>query len=112
MRRNLRRTSSICLLATAALAAASPSLRAQEAAPQSPATQCWSIITPQASVAPYGLILLDKCTGKTWLLSKIVKREKLPANPNEKAKQDTFTYRWRPIPKDDTGEATFDATPP
>jgi hypothetical protein len=102
----------ICLLAAAALAASSPSLRAQEAAPQSPAAQCWSIVSPQASVAPYGLILLDKCTGKTWLLSKIVNRQKLPENPQEKAKPDTFTYRWRPIPKDDTGEPVFNTNPP
>jgi hypothetical protein len=100
------------LLAAAALVASSASLCAQEAAPQSPAAQCWKIVSPQANVAPYGLILLDQCTGKTWLLSKIVKREKRPENPNEKAKPDTFTYRWRPIPKDDTGEPVFDMNPP
>jgi hypothetical protein len=112
MTRNLLRNSSICLLAASAFAASSASMRAQEAAPQSPATQCWKIVTPQASVAPYGLILLDQCTGKTWLLSKIVTHQKLPENPHEKAKPDTFTYRWRPIPKDDTGEPVFDMNPP
>ena|SRR6516165_10441457 len=112
MRRDHRRTTVTCLLAACALATACAGSRAQDAAPQGPATQCWKIVSPQANVAPYGLILLNQCTGKTWLLSKIVKREKRPENPNEKAKPDTFTYRWRPITKDDTGEAVFDTNPP
>src|SRR5215831_17176900 len=105
------RTGLLCLFAAAALAASSPGSRAQEAAPQGPTTQCWKIVG-HANAAPYGLILLDQCTGKTWLLTKVFTRETPPADPNQKPKRDSFTYQWLPITRPDTGELKFETAPP
>jgi hypothetical protein len=101
----------LCLLASAALAASSPGSHAQDAAPPGPTAQCWKIVG-HANAAPYGLILLDQCTGKTWLLTKVFTREKSPADPNEKPKRDTFTYKWLEIKRDDGRELKFETDPP
>lgn len=36
--------------------------------------QCFDIISPRYAAQPSGSILLDRCTGQTWLLSKNGKR--------------------------------------
>ena len=101
----------LCLLAAVALAASPPGSHAQDAAPQSPTTQCWTIVG-HANADPYGSILLDQCTGKTWLLTKVFTRGTAPADPSQKPKRDSFTYQWLPITRPDTGELKFETDPP
>jgi hypothetical protein len=71
--------------------------RAQEPAP----LQCWEITNPATNVEPYAPILLNKCTGKAWLLSRSDTQEATSSS------RGTFAYRWRPITTDDTAEASF-----
>jgi hypothetical protein len=51
------------------LPAADASAQTAEAQPH-----CFDIITPRKTVQPDGSILLNRCTGQTWLLSRNVRR--------------------------------------
>jgi hypothetical protein len=46
------------------------------------------------------IVLLNKCTGKAWQLTKTW-------FPRTKEGQLTYTWRWKPIFVDDSGEALF-----
>jgi hypothetical protein len=70
--------------------------RAQaQTAPQGP---CYEISAGNPNLAPYSPILIDKCTGKTWILSKVTLRE---------GKQDCV-FRWSPVRVgDESSESVF-----
>ena len=51
---------------------------------------CFEITSPEPNVAPRSLVLLDKCTGSSWLLYRA------PLN-DKQGNQQIFTYRWAPI---------------
>ncbi len=48
---------------------------------------CFETISPAQGVEPYSLVLLDRCTGKSWILTRVF----MDKNAN------TWTYRWSPI---------------
>jgi hypothetical protein len=75
--------------------------RAQE----SPTNPCWEVATPGPDVARRFPILINKCTGKTWLLTKVEVREAKSGLPG------AYVYRWRPIATDDNGEVTISTLP-
>jgi hypothetical protein len=48
------------------------------------------------------MVMMNKCTGDTWLLAKVLTHE---PKPNVMG---AYVYRWRPISKPtDAGEAEF-----
>src|SRR6266404_1133712 len=52
---------------------------------------CFDILSPGQSGSPDGMMLIDKCSGRTWLLIRI------PV-PDDKGNATTeFAYRWAPI---------------
>jgi len=51
-------------------------------------------IAASTSQQPYAPILLNQCTGESWLLVKTVLAE-----AKEPGESNTFTYRWMPISK-------------
>ena len=52
---------------------------------------CFDILSPGQSGSPDGMILVDKCSGRTWMLIRI------PV-PDDKGNATTeFAYRWAPI---------------
>jgi hypothetical protein len=83
----------------------STSTRAQDVppppAPQAapPPQPCWEIVAPVAGTDPPAMVMLNRCTGDTWLLAKEVTREAQPTAPG------TYVYRWRRIMKTDDGGA-------
>ena len=48
------------------------------------------------NIAPLSPILLNKCTGESWMLIKVLIKE---ADPTKDQKQ-LFTWRWAPISKE------------
>jgi len=66
---------------------------------------CYQLIIPPAggaavvSIAPVNSILLNRCTGATWILHR-----------QGQASKDSWSYRWSPI-SINTGEATFGGKP-
>lgn len=82
--------------------------RAQDVPPSVPApgaispAPCWEIVAPVRGTEPPTMVMMNKCTGETWLLAKVLTRE---PQPNVMG---TYVYRWRPISKPtDAGEAEF-----
>ena len=63
-----------------------------------------SPFAPDSALAP-SIVLLNKCTGKAWQLTKTW-------FPRTKEGQLTYTWRWKPIFVDDSGEALFSAGAP
>lgn len=55
--------------------------------------ECFAVVSAATGVSPNVLLMLDKCTGATWVLVKTQLKE---AGAGEKA---LFTYRWAPITK-------------
>ena len=64
---------------------------------------CWKIVAPAQNMSPFAPMLLDRCTGKTWLMV----RERIPGS-----KPASVSYRWAPILPSDAGEAVFLENPP
>jgi hypothetical protein len=61
------------------------------AAPPARTEPCYSIVPPPQGLGPDGSVMIDRCTGKTWLLIRI-------AIPNDQGEvTGDFTYRWAPI---------------
>ena len=54
------------------------------------ANACFDVIPMNGSAPPYGPILVNKCTGVTWLLTKA-------AVPTAKGKPAAFTFQWAPL---------------
>jgi hypothetical protein len=69
-------TGSGCRAACLMIAALLIELPAAGASAQTAETQphCFDIITPRYTAQPDGSILLNRCTGQTWLLSRIGRR--------------------------------------
>lgn len=59
---------------------------------------CWEIVIPAQNISPFATMLLDRCTGKTWLMV----RERISGS-----KPSSFSYRWAPLSMSDSGEAAF-----
>ena len=52
---------------------------------------CFDILSPGQSGSPDGMILIDKCSGRTWMLIRI-------PIPDDNGNATTeFAYRWAPI---------------
>ena len=68
---------------------------AQPVAPAQPAAArgdpCFDILSPGQGGSPDGMILIDKCTGRTWLLIRI------PVPDDNGNPTTEFAYRWAPI---------------
>jgi len=72
---------------------------AQEGAPT---TQCWEVLAPPQAIAPASALKINKCTGETWLLVRTrLSDAKAPDVDG------TYTFRWRRLMQDDTGEAVL-----
>jgi hypothetical protein len=72
--------------------------------PQStpPPVQCWEVVTPMRGTDSPTMVMLNRCTGDSWLLAKVSVREATPTTTG------AFVYRWRRISKpDDAKEAEF-----
>lgn len=74
-------------------------------AQNSPESRCWEVTAPAADVPQHFPILINKCTGKTWLLTKVNIREAKSGQPG------VYAYRWRPIATEDSGEPTLSTLP-
>jgi hypothetical protein len=62
---------------------------AQEAPSGSSAgVPCFEVIPAAANVIPYGPILVDRCTGHTWVLARAEAGD---------AKGKSFAFRWFPL---------------
>jgi hypothetical protein len=80
--------------------APAPAAVPKPAAPDAaPATQpasgrtepCFDVLSPGQVSSPDGMMLIDKCSGRTWLLIRI-------PIPDDKGNETTdFAYRWAPI---------------
>lgn len=64
---------------------------------------CWEIIAPTQNISPFASMLLDRCTGKSWLMV----RERISGS-----KPASFSYRWAPLSSSESGEAVFLENPP
>ena len=56
--------------------------------PQAQSATCFDIALPPANAAPYGPILINRCTGATWLLSR---ERAMDAHGKPTS---MFVYRW------------------
>ena len=63
---------------------------AGQAAAQSREGQCFEVLAAQPNIAPGGPLLVDKCSGQTWLLTK----------SHQRSRAGGITYRWSPVPVD------------
>jgi hypothetical protein len=86
---------------SAARAQAEPPPAAPQGAPPQAAAPapCWEIVAPVAGTDPPTMVMLNRCTGDTWLLAKEVTRAARPTAPG------TYVYRWRRIAKTDEPSA-------
>lgn len=67
---------------------------------------CWMISPADPNAVPSAPILLDRCSGKTWILAKVPFSD--GKNPSS-----AFAYRWRPLIVDSGDEPLFrDRLPP
>ena len=80
--------------AVALSAAAFITCTASASAQPSESGPCFEVIAPRPNSQPRSPVLLDRCSGRTWLL----------------ARNTDGTYRWRPIPTDNT-EIALKASP-
>jgi hypothetical protein len=58
---------------------------------QQASTGCYSIASPESGVTPHGLVLLNACTGETWVAVRVLLEEAKTGQPA------VFTYRWSPL---------------
>jgi hypothetical protein len=93
-----RRSDKVTAIGVALYMLLPPSAHAQDAS----TNPCWEVTAPSVQRL---LLLINKCTGKTWLLIKVNVRKAKSGLPG------VYTYRWRPITADDTGEPTFSTLP-
>ena len=83
------------IIIAAALAVAGGLSVLGEAQAQTAAQPCFEVVAatgPSAAAPPF--ILVDRCTGKTWMLLRLVMTDSEGAvsGPSQ------FNYRWLPIP--------------
>ena len=89
---------SLLLLPALAGLLAAPAL-AQD---RTPATVCWEVLAPTQGIAPTAAIKINKCTGETWMLVRTLLSEAEAPGIHS-----TYTFRWRRLMQDDTGEAVI-----
>ena len=53
--------------------------------------ECFQVISPVAGTSPASFLLLNKCSGATWMLVRAVGSEGKPGQA------DYFTYKWLPL---------------
>jgi len=71
-----------------------PAAEGTAAAPPPPTARpepCYNIASPGQGATPDGMVLIDRCSGKTWLLIRI----QIPDDKGNPTSE--FTYRWAPI---------------
>ena len=78
-------------LTGAMLLITSSQVSAQQPKSQSEKQACWEMSTPMKELVPFVLILLNKCTGSSWILTRITNSE-----PNSTT-SGSFSYRWVPL---------------
>jgi hypothetical protein len=61
------------------------------AIPASPSTLCYEVVSTTASTLPYAPLLVDRCTGRTWLLAgdRVADAQGKPTG--------AFAFRWHPL---------------
>ena len=64
-----------------------------------PAVACFEVTLAQTKPSLTGVMLLNRCSGETWLLVRTHKTDQLPQTSG-------FVYRWRPIAIDRVEKAT------
>ena len=88
----------LVLLTGAILSGASSQVSAQQPKPSSENTACWEMSAPMKELAPFVLILLNKCTGSSWNLTRITISEPTAAVSGH------YSYQWVPL-DGDVGQA-------
>ncbi len=53
--------------------------------------ECFQVVSPVAGTSPASFLLLNKCSGATWMLVRVLELEGKPG------KADYFTYKWLPL---------------
>jgi hypothetical protein len=53
--------------------------------------ECFQIVSPVAGTSPSSFLLLNKCSGATWMLVRVLESEGKPG------KADYFTFKWLPL---------------
>jgi hypothetical protein len=76
------------VLAGVILSGASSQVLAQQPRPSSESTACWEMSAPMKELTPFVLILLNKCTGRSWNLTRITISEPTAAAAGH------YAYRW------------------
>lgn len=84
----------LVLLTGAILSGASSQVSAQQPKPSSENTACWEMSTPVKELTPFVLILLNKCTGRSWNLTRTTISEPTAAVSGH------YAYRWVPLDGD------------
>ena len=64
-----------------------------------PAVACFEVTLAQTKPSLTDVMLLNRCSGETWLLVRTHKTDQLPQTSG-------FVYRWRPIAIDRVEKAT------
>ena len=82
------------ILTAAILAGASSQASAQQSKPSSENTACWEMSAPMKELTPFVLILLNKCTGRSWNLTRITIDEPTATVTGH------YAYRWVPLDGD------------
>jgi hypothetical protein len=81
----------LVMLTGAILSGANAQVSAQQPKPSSENTACWEMSAPMKELTPFVLILLNKCTGSSWNLTRITISEPTAAASGH------YAYRWVPL---------------
>ena len=71
-----------------------------------PSGACYQVIAGRAGSQPAGTILLNRCSGQTWMLIRTHQ------SAGDGIDSGQVAYRWRPIPTGDTQVAVTSSTSP
>jgi hypothetical protein len=63
---------------------------------------CYSVITPAGGTAAPNYLKLNRCSGESWLLVRVMLPKQKPTDNG-----DTYTYRWFSIGHEDGREAVM-----
>ena len=61
-----------------------------------PENACFQIMATPAGAGPSSAILLDRCTGQTWILARVYQAA------TKKGRASNVAYRWEPLSKEAT----------
>jgi hypothetical protein len=70
-----------------------------------PENACFQIMATPAGAGPSSAILLDRCTGQTWILARIYQAV------TKKGRANNVAYRWEPLSKEATERPPPTQTP-